>query len=45
MGNMIKGDVYFCEDCRLEVTVSKPCDEDYCDLMCCGQQLKKKHDK
>jgi len=42
MGNMKNGDVYQCRGCGLEVTVSEPCDEEHCDLMCCGQQLKKK---
>ena len=42
MGNMKDGDVYVCGGCNLEVTVSKACDEEHCDLVCCGQQLKKK---
>jgi len=42
MGNMIQGDVYRCEVCSLEMAVSKPCDEEHCDIICCGQQLKKK---
>ena len=42
MGNMVEGDVYVCEGCSLEVTVSKPCDEEQCDIICCGSQLKKK---
>jgi hypothetical protein len=41
MGNMKDGDVYKCEACSLEVTVSSACDEEQCDLTCCGQQLKK----
>ena len=42
MGNMKDGDVYVCSGCNLEVTVSKACNEEHCDLMCCGGQLKKK---
>ena len=42
MGNMKDGDVYHCEGCGLDVTVTKACDEEQCDLMCCGQQLNKK---
>ena len=42
MGNMKDGDVYICGGCNLEVTVSKACDEEQCDLMCCNQQLTKK---
>jgi len=39
MGNMKDGNVYVCGGCSLEVTVSKACNEEQCDLMCCGQQL------
>lgn len=42
MGNMVEGHVYHCEGCDLEVTVTKPCDEEHCDLVCCEQQMKKK---
>ena len=42
MGNMKDGDVYRCQGCGLEVKVAKACDEEHCDLTCCGQQLKKK---
>ena len=42
MGNMKEGDAYQCEKCGLELTVAKACDEEQCDLGCCGQQLKKK---
>ena len=42
MGNMKDGDVYHCDGCSLDVTITKDCDEEQCDLMCCGQQLKKK---
>ena len=38
---MIQGDVYHCEACGLELTVTKPCDEDDCDLICCEKQMKK----
>ena len=41
MGNMKEGDVYHCETCKLDVTVTKACDEEQCDLTCCGQQLMK----
>jgi len=36
------GDIYLCDKCKLEVTVTKACDEESCDLTCCGQQLNKK---
>jgi len=42
MGNMIDGDTYICNKCNLEVAVTKACDEEQCDLNCCGQQLQKK---
>ena len=42
MGNMVNGDVYKCEACNLEVAITEACDEEQCDLTCCGQQLKKK---
>jgi len=42
MGNMKDGDTYQCAGCGLEVTVSKACEEEQCDLICCGQQLSKK---
>jgi len=42
MGNMKDGDVYVCGGCSLEVTVSNACDEEQCDLVCCGNQLTKK---
>ncbi len=42
MGNMIEGNVYICGECGLELMVSKPCDEEDCDLICCNQQMKKK---
>ncbi len=41
MGNMIEGDVYRCEECALELKVTKPCDEEDCDLICCSKQMKK----
>jgi hypothetical protein len=41
MGNMIEGDVYRCEECNLELKVTKPCDEEDCDLICCSKQMKK----
>lgn len=41
MGNMIEGDVYRCEECSLELKVTKPCDEKNCDLICCSKQMKK----
>ena len=41
MGNMIQGDVYHCDVCHLELTVTKPCDEDDCDLICCEKQMTK----
>ncbi len=41
MGNMIEGDVYRCDECALELKVSKPCDEEDCDLICCSKQMKK----
>lgn len=37
-----EGDVYQCEDCGLEVTVTKDCGCESCDLTCCGKPLKKK---
>lgn len=39
---MKDGDVYQCNACKLEVTVSKACEEEHCDLTCCNQQLTKK---
>ncbi len=41
MGNMIEGDGYQCEKCGLELKVTKACDEENCDLICCEQQMKK----
>ncbi len=41
MGNMVGGDVYRCEECSLELKVTKPCDEEDCDLICCSKQMKK----
>ena len=41
MGNMIDGDVYQCGKCGLELKITKACDEDFCDLICCEQQMKK----
>ena len=41
MGNMIEGDVYRCEECNLELKVTKPCNEEDCDLVCCSKQMKK----
>ena len=40
MGNMIEGVVYSCEECGLELKVTKPCDEENCDLICCLKQMK-----
>ena len=42
MGNMVEGDIYLCDKCKLEVTVTEACDEEKCDLNCCGQQMGKK---
>ena len=41
MGNMIDGDAYQCGKCGLELKITKACDEDFCDLICCEQQMKK----
>ncbi len=41
MGNMIEGDVYRCDECALELKITKPCDEEECDLICCSKQMKK----
>lgn len=42
MGSM-KGDVLYCTECGLEVTVSKPCEcGDECVIMCCDKPMKKK---
>jgi hypothetical protein len=42
--DMTKGDIYYCEDCTLEITITSGCD---CDgskvtLSCCGKPMKKK---
>ncbi len=41
MGNMVEGDSYNCEVCGLVLKVTKPCDEENCDLICCEKQMKK----
>jgi len=41
MGNMNEGDVWKCDKCQLELQVTKACDEEQCDLMCCGQNMSK----
>jgi len=33
MGNMAEGQVYTCSECGLELKVTKPCDEEDCDLI------------
>lgn len=47
--DMKENDVYFCEICKLELKVSKPCtckagSEDACSvpLSCCGKEMQKK---
>jgi len=39
MGNMAEGQVYTCSECGLELKVTKPCDEEECDLICCSKQM------
>ena len=39
MGNMADGQVYTCSECGLELKVTKPCDEEDCDLICCSKQM------
>ena len=48
-GDMKEGDLYVCETCGLELTVSKTCvcssgSADACSvpLMCCGKEMAKK---
>ena len=41
MGNMVQGDSYRCQECGLELQVTKPCDEENCDLVCCEKQMQK----
>jgi len=38
-----KGDVYKCTVCGLAVTVDETCGcIDYCDIICCGKEMKAK---
>ncbi len=39
MGNMAEGQTYTCSECGLELKVTKPCDEEDCDLICCSKQM------
>ena len=39
MGNMAEGQVYTCGECGLKLKVTKPCDEEDCDLICCSKQM------
>ena len=39
MGSMAEGQVYTCSECGLELKVTKPCDEEDCDLICCSKQM------
>ncbi len=39
MGNMAEGQVYTCSECGLELKVTKPFDEEDCDLICCSKQM------
>lgn len=38
---MIEGDAFRCEKCGLELVITKPCDEEFCDLICCSRQMRK----
>lgn len=35
-----EGDKFTCETCGIETTVTKACDEETCDMICCGNQMK-----
>ena len=37
---MKQGDIFTCGACGIEVTVTKPCKEENCDMICCGQAMK-----
>jgi len=36
-----KGEKYKCEKCGLLVTIDNDCNCEVCDLVCCGEALKK----
>jgi hypothetical protein len=43
---VVKDDSYVCESCGLVVSVDEVCDcVDVCDIICCGQPMKRKEVK
>ncbi len=41
-----KGDILYCSECGLEVTVSKSCDcDEECVILCCNKPMKKKEEE